>query len=682
MMKGERANEVRRERGIVEVFDRRVRAQVTVYAAISLGLVLSLLGACVQSVKLMVADAEINMATRLSTEAVFAGYNNKLLSEFGIFAISDAQCCDEKLSYYARENAESVAVRSLVTYNTSSVSDKAYMTDNGGVGLEKQVTEYMREGGYAQIVKDFLDIDTETKKTEKINEVTAKVEDVEETLTELNQTDIDLIRKIRSMDDGSKSGLVQDICEDISLYAACVRADDRYGAEDCAAAYARNREALLDYLEDTRDKCREAVELIEKYDEYDSKADKQLDEGRSIISAGAEQLGELTGTMRNDIDDIAVEKATAREKKVNKKRIRPILEQNIEVCDELIQRLSGMEALSATSVQSLLSAFSYVNSELGKINITGLSSECAGIDIDSKGKGTGTLKNIRSTIEKGISGIVLAGMEVREGSFSHSGLATAYQTGSTGSSSGSDFNGVAGEVVDAALFNAYLFDKFPSYTDVHGEDSDGEYDNWCELNYVVEYILAGNDNDVSNLNEVILKISAVREATNFTHIVMDSAKRREALALATTLVGASGNAAAIKAAQYVIMGAWSYGESVVDVRRLMKGEKLSLVKNSQEWRLSLDNLMKMNFDVDGGTSSGSDTGKFSYEDYVGVLLLMMNQTTKNYRTMQAMELRIIALGQSDFRMKKHIYEAKCNVEMNIDYGGKSVSRSQLYSYAV
>jgi hypothetical protein len=513
--------------------------------------------------------------------------------------------------------------------------------------------------------------------------VTAKVEDVEETLTELNQTDIDLIRKIRSMDDGSKSGLVEDICEDISLYAACVKADDIYGAEDCTEAYGKNRTALLDYLEDTRDKCKEAVELIEKYDDYDNQADTQLDEGRSIISAGAEQLGELTGTMRNDIDDIAVEKTVEREKKVNKKRIRPILEQNIEVCDELIQRLSGMESLSVTSAQNLLSEFSSVNSELGKINITGLSSECAGVDIDSKGKGTGTLKNIRSTIEKGISGIVLAGMEVREGSFSYSDLATAYQTSGSGSgSSGADFNGVAGEVVDAALFNAYLFDRFPSYTDVHGEDSDGSYDNWCELNYVVEYILAGNDNDVSNLNEVILKISAVREATNFTHIVTDSAKRREALALATTLVGASGNAAAIKAAQYVIMGAWSYGESVVDVRRLMKGEKLSLVKNSQEWRLSLENLMKMNFDVDGGTSSGSDTGKFSYEDYIGVLLLMMNQTTKNYRTMQAMELRIIALGQSDFRMKKHIYEAKCNVVMNIDYGGKSVSRSQLYSYAV
>jgi hypothetical protein len=182
---------------------------------------------------------------------------------------------------------------------------------------------------------------------------------------------------------------------------------------------------------------------------------------------------------------------------------------------------------------------------------------------------------------------------------------------------------------------------------------------------------------------VILKLSAVREATNFTHIITDTGKRREALALATTLVGVSANAAAVKAAQYVIMGAWSYGESVVDVRRLLKGEELSPIKTNSEWRLSLENMVKMNFDVDGasGRSSSGGAGKFSYEDYMSVLLLMMDQTTKNYRTMQAMELRVIALGQEDFRMRKHIYEAVCSVSFVYDYGGESVERKQRYSYA-
>ena len=64
---------------------------------------------------------------------------------------------------------------------------------------------------------------------------------------------------------------------------------------------------------------------------------------------------------------------------------------------------------------------------------------------------------------------VLGGMEVMEGSFSHSGLATTLQKKSSGSGSYG---------INAAMFNAYIFDKFPSYTDVHGKDAD-KYKDWC-----------------------------------------------------------------------------------------------------------------------------------------------------------------------------------------------------------
>ena len=183
-----------------------------------------------------------------------------------------------------------------------------------------------------------------------------------------------------------------------------------------------------------------------------------------------------------------------------------------------------------------------------------------------------------------------------------------------------------------------------------------------------------------------MKLSALREAANFTHIIMDSGKRNESLALAATLVGASGNAAAVKAAQYVIMGVWSYGESIVDVRRLLKGDKLNIIKDNSDWQLSLENLLKMNFHAANisGKSDGQKGG-LSYEDYLGMLLLMMNRSTRNYRVMQAMELRLIALGQGDFRMKKHIYEAECNVMAVINMEGRVnrvVNRTQKYSYAV
>lgn len=660
----------------------RLKAQITVYAALSLGLVLSFICTCIRSVKLIVADTEVNMAARISTESVFAGYNNKLLGEFGIFALSENQCSDSKLDYYAKSNVANAAVKSFVDYKKSFISQRQYMTDNGGYGLEKQVEEYMRAGGYAQIVKDFLDVDAETKKAEKIGDVTSKVEIVNDKIYELDQTDKKLVSVIRRIDAVSP-GLIDDIQEDINLYQLCIKEDDRYGVQDCAEAYERNYNALLSQVRDVMEKCIQAKELIGEYDECDKQADNLIGECRSTVESGAAQLQELTGIIRNDIDDIAMQKDIDREKLCNKARIKPILENNIAVCERIIQQLDGMGTLSLYSSDGLYSGYAAIQSMISDIDIAGLSLECADVDIDTKGEGTGALKKIRQVIDDGIAGIVLNGMDIKRGKFKHSGLATEYMNNQNKPGVGTGFNGVEGAVVDSALFNAYIFDRFPSYTEVH---SSGESDDWSELSYIVEYILAGNDNDVSNLNEVILKLSAIREAANFTHIIMDSGKRNEALVLATTLVGASGNAAAVKAAQYVIMGVWSYGESIVDVRRLLKGDKLKLIKDNSDWQLSLDNLLKMNFDAENiSGKSDSKKGGLSYEDYLGMLLLMMNQTTRNYRVMQAMELRLIALGQVDFRMKKHIYEAECNVMAVINMEGRVnrvVNRTQKYSYAV
>ena len=112
----------------------RLKAQITVYAALSLGLVLSFICTCIQSVKLIVADTEVNMAARISTESVFAGYNNKLLGEFGIFALSENQCSDSKLDYYAKSNVANAAVKSFVDYKKSFISQRQWWIWTGKTG--------------------------------------------------------------------------------------------------------------------------------------------------------------------------------------------------------------------------------------------------------------------------------------------------------------------------------------------------------------------------------------------------------------------------------------------------------------------------------------------------------------------------------------------------------------------
>ena len=103
--------------------------------------------------------------------------------------------------------------------------------------------------------------------------------------------------------------------------------------------------------------------------------------------------------------------------------------------------------------------------------------------------------------------------------------------------------------------------------------------------------------DKENISEIILKLSILREGVNIAHIITDSDKRNQAQALAISLVGFTGNAAIIKAAQFLIMGLWAYGESIIDIRRLFNGEELSLFKTKEDWKLSLQNLLSFNFEL-------------------------------------------------------------------------------------
>ena len=47
-----------------------------------------------------------------------------------------------------------------------------------------------------------------------------------------------------------------------------------------------------------------------------------------------------------------------------------------------------------------------------------------------------------------------------------------------------------------------------------------------------------------------------------------------------------------RAAQGILL-AWAYGEAIMDIRTLISGGKVPLVKNAEDWKLSLSGLMQL-----------------------------------------------------------------------------------------
>ena len=66
---------------------------------------------------------------------------------------------------------------------------------------------------------------------------------------------------------------------------------------------------------------------------------------------------------------------------------------------------------------------------------------------------------------------------------------------------------------------------------------------------------------------------------------------------------------ASEAVAQALLLAWALGESVMDLRSLMKGGKVPLVKSTETWQLSLAGLMTLGTEDDHG--EGVDAGRRS-----------------------------------------------------------------------
>ena len=124
------------------------------------------------------------------------------------------------------------------------------------------------------------------------------------------------------------------------------------------------------------------------------------------------------------------------------------------------------------------------------------------------------------------------------------------------------------------------------YMDQYFGDYLGESEDHA-LAYELEYVLAGKGSDKENLESVIKRLLFVREAANITHILGDGDKRAKTLGMAEALAGFTGNPAVVRLVQTGVIAAWAYVESILDIRALLAGDKIALIKLRRSGQRSL-----------------------------------------------------------------------------------------------
>lgn len=201
------------------------------------------------------------------------------------------------------------------------------------------------------------------------------------------------------------------------------------------------------------------------------------------------------------------------------------------------------------------------------------------------------------------------------------------------------------------LVLSYLESYFSNYLDA----KDGHF-----LEYEMEYVLCGEHTEWENLAEALEKILLIREAGNIAYLLQDKEKMGVIETLAD-LIGfmAGGNPAVTKVVEAGLVGAWAYMESVLDVRSLVAGEEIPLIKRNSEWTTDLSQIFTV---FDNSAKAKLCEMGLGYVDYLKQLICLMDRQALAYRMMEVMEMSMRNRGDyTNSRMDHMVLMLRCKI---------------------
>ena len=205
--------------------------------------------------------------------------------------------------------------------------------------------------------------------------------------------------------------------------------------------------------------------------------------------------------------------------------------------------------------------------------------------------------------------------------------------------------------LDRILLQQYLLSYMSCFSD--------EKENHA-LSYELEYLLGQKNSDLENLNVVTMKLLALREAVNFLFLLSNPNRVAEAETVALLFVGTTANPLLIEVVKTGVLTAWAFAESILDVRALLAGKRIALLKSEENWTMKLEDFGQISTDF--VMAKESDWG-LTYKNYLGMLLLFENEQTLANRSMHIQESTIReCYGDMSFGMDKLMVQAKVDIE--------------------
>lgn len=607
-----------------------MQASVTVFLSMVLICIVSLMCTLLQSAGMAGSGWYLQTALNSSLDSLMSKYHREAWEQYHIFLLEadGKEKLEQEISEYLEQYFSSDTVYGMKKKKLE-VADMAMVTDKRGEPLEREILDYMKYGIWTETEKEMnLEELAETiRSADGIAAVKTSYQissdhafRLEETLEEIRES----LEKQKQYTEEGKRELKG--CQG----RAFIKTGKKLAGElERMPILTENYNRAAELLEADLDKAeREAEQRREDIGEKAWELIKsQIDPYRSYTDKEGERRGEVerikAAAMENrGITDAAVEMAEEVQEYIDS------WEADDED-DELDEEELWDDVLSVFS-RCQISAPSYRKgiADRKRLNVLEKISKMASKDLLDL-----TLpEDVKPSVQK---------MDMSE---FPSGGGEGYEAGIRLSE--------AGELAERALISEYAAAHFLKFQAEEGEEDRNR------LLYEQEYLLNGKKRDRDNLHQMVKKLIGIREGMNLLSILGDSEKRSEARLLAASLTGAASATPITDIVAFFIMGVWAFAESVEDVRTLLRGERVPLIKDSSDWKLDLDELFHFVDNQEEIHDSGGKTG-LDYSQYLNGFFLIQDPAQRNERMLDMMQYNL-SRKQKSFRMKR------CAVGMDVE----------------
>lgn len=188
---------------------------------------------------------------------------------------------------------------------------------------------------------------------------------------------------------------------------------------------------------------------------------------------------------------------------------------------------------------------------------------------------------------------------------------------------------------DRIFLTEYILQLLDSY------GRDGNRESHLEA----EYVMFGKETDSENLSGMISETVAIRTGLNLLYLLRDTGKREAASKLSLAVTGLAAATPLSTVVFFLILTTWALGQAVLDARDLLHGEKVPVMHTDKSFYLSLEGLLSDFTGIFGSPHSSSEG--LDYKDYLRLLLFLHMNTESEYRILDVIQMNIRKV-QPDF----------------------------------